>query len=70
VHIFLPQNAAFNTHLSHQKMRQNSRTAVWVLKIPGHTPLGPPMGESWVGGWGKWGWGRKGVGQDQGSGER
>jgi len=30
--IFCPRNATLKTYLSHQKMRQNSRTAIWVLK--------------------------------------
>jgi hypothetical protein len=43
MHIFSPQNGALKTHLSHQKMRQNSRAAIWVLKnFPGVNP-GPPI---------------------------
>jgi hypothetical protein len=68
MHIFLPRNGALKTYLSHQKMRQNSRTATWVLKdFPGVNPRIPNKregrGEGRVGegeGMGKGGRGREG----------
>jgi hypothetical protein len=59
MHIFSPQNGALKTHLSHQKMRQNSRAAIWVLKnFPGVNP-NPNKGRE-----GK----RKGKGKGEGEG--
>jgi hypothetical protein len=65
---FLPRNGALKTHLSHQKMRQNSRTATWVLKnFPGVNPRTPNKGEEGEkGGLGK---GRGGEGEGEGMGK-
>jgi hypothetical protein len=54
MHIFSPRNGAFKTHLSHERMHQNSRTAVWVLKnFPGVKPQTPIKGKGRREGWGR-----------------